>query len=494
MFRSLARVFSVFGPGLIIASVALGPGSVTTASSIGADYGYSLIWMVVLSAAAMMVYTVMGARFGATHEQSFLQVVAERYGRWLAVLIGLASFLMSGSFQFGNNLGVSTAMVAVTEVPEFRLELVRSAGGPPMVVAGSMTQVWPFVFTGSALAFVLFAKNLYAVVEKLMKALVLIMIGAFAANLAVARPDLAEAARGMVPSVPRGDRVVERMAAMVGTTFVLHACIYQAYLVQAKGWKLDDVRKSVRDSIAGITVLGTISVLIMMTSASALRPKGIHIENAADMARQLEALFGPYARVIFSLGLWAAAFSSIPVNAIIGGGLLADGLGLGSTMNQALATLLHRLDHDGGNAGRRLLPAAGHRPDARAGPGRDAAGRAGGGHRHVPGSEQSQGHGGKRQRARGQPCRGPGPGADSGHVVRDLRQAGGAGPQGCPDARGGHGDGRARDGTPVEVEPDGTGTTGSSRSFSRIAITPADLPSPRTGSPSTSHTPSGIIV
>ena len=53
----------------------------------------------------------------------------------------------------------------------------------------------------------LFAKNLYAVVEKLMKVLVLIMIGAFAANLAVARPDLAEAARGLVPSVPRGDRV-----------------------------------------------------------------------------------------------------------------------------------------------------------------------------------------------------------------------------------------------------------------------------------------------
>ena len=92
--------------------------------------------------------------------------------------------------------------------------------------------------------------------------------------------------------------------------------------------------RGVRDSIAGITVLGTISVLIMMTSAAALRPQGIQIENAADMARQLEALFGPYARVIFSLGLWAAAFSSIPVNAIIGGGLLADGLGLGSTMNQ----------------------------------------------------------------------------------------------------------------------------------------------------------------
>src|SRR5690606_29429293 len=135
MWRILAPIFSLVGPGLIIASVALGPGSVTTASSIGADYGYSLIWVVVLSAAAMMMYTTMGARFGATQEQSFLQVVSERYGRWLAVLIGVASFLMAASFQFGNNLGVSTALVAITEVPEFHLELART-GGVPLVVAG----------------------------------------------------------------------------------------------------------------------------------------------------------------------------------------------------------------------------------------------------------------------------------------------------------------------------------------------------------------------
>lgn len=334
MIRWLTRRFAVFGPGIIIASVALGPGSVTTASSIGADYGYSLVWVVVLSAAAMMMYTAMGARFGATQERSFLGVVAASYGRWPAVLIGGASFLMSASFQFGNNLGVATAITAITRVPEFHLELLRDGAGEPIVVAGSMTQVWPFVFTGTALLFVLFAHNLYNVVERLMSVLVLVMIAAFFANLVVARPDLAEAARGLVPSVPSGDRVVERMAAMVGTTFVLHACMYQAYFVQAKGWKLDDVRRSVRDSIAGITVLGTISVLIMMTSAAVLRPRGIQITSAADMALQLDQLFGPYSRVIFSLGLWAAAFSSIPVNAIIGGGLLADGLGLGRTMNQ----------------------------------------------------------------------------------------------------------------------------------------------------------------
>ena len=50
------------------------------------------------------------------------------------------------------------------------------------------------------------------------------------------------------------------------------------------------------------------------------------------MAKQLEDLFGPFAKYIFSMGLWAAAFSSLVVNAIMAGGLLSDGLGLGRKM------------------------------------------------------------------------------------------------------------------------------------------------------------------
>ena len=51
------------------------------------------------------------------------------------------------------------------------------------------------------------------------------------------------------------------------------------------------------------------------------------------MALQMEALFGASAKVIFSVGLCAAAFSSMMVNSVIGGGLLADGLGLSRSMN-----------------------------------------------------------------------------------------------------------------------------------------------------------------
>ncbi len=328
MTDRLKALLGSVGPGLIIASVCLGPGSVTTASVIGATYGYTLIWVVVLSSIGMMTYTVMSARFGASHDESFLQAITSRYGRWFAILIGLAAFLMSASFQFGNNLGVTTATATITGGwASGRLsELV----GLPV----AEESIWPIFFTGTAILLVLFAKNLYQVIERLMIVLVLIMIGAFLANLFTAKPDFSAAVQGLLPSIPEGSDVVTRMAAMVGTTFVLHACLYQSYLVQSKGWKKEQIGKSVRDSIVGIAMLATISILIMLTSAAALKPGGVEIKNASEMATQLKSLFGPAAEAIFCLGFWAAAFSSIPVNAIVGGGLLADSLGLGHRMSQ----------------------------------------------------------------------------------------------------------------------------------------------------------------
>jgi len=307
---NLKKFFKVVGPGFIIASVVLGPGSITTASKIGSEYGYSLLWVIVLAAIGMVMYTTMSGRFGVSHDKSILQTIADTYGRWFAALIGLSAFLAATSFQFGNNLGVATALEALTGIKE---------------------SVWPLIFTPLAMILVLWAKHLYKILEKLMMLLVMIMVLAFLINLFFAKPNLAATAKGFLPlSVPSNS--FNEIAALVGTTFVLHACLYQSYLVQDKGWTIKDLKLGMRDTYSGIIMLAGISMLIIMTSAAALHPRGIIVTSAADMALQLEALFGKFSKYIFSVGLWAAAFSSLVVNSIMGGGLLSDGFGLGRTM------------------------------------------------------------------------------------------------------------------------------------------------------------------
>jgi Mn2+/Fe2+ NRAMP family transporter len=70
-----------------------------------------------------------------------------------------------------------------------------------------------------------------------------------------------------------------------------------------------------------------ITLMIMGTAAAAL--KGVKLEGAADVAMQLEPLFGSWGKALFCLGLFSAAYSSFIINSMIGGFVLSDGLGLG---------------------------------------------------------------------------------------------------------------------------------------------------------------------
>lgn len=315
--NKIKRIVGSVGPGLIIAAVVLGPGSITVASRIGAEYGYAFLWVIILATIFMITYTSMGARFGAVNNISILSAIADRYGRVFAVIIGISAFLSTSSFQFGNNLGIGIGMEGITGIQE---------------------RVWPIVFTCFGILLIFWAKNLYKVLERLMISMVMIMIFAFVLNLVLTKPNMGSVARGFIPSSLTSDNL-QVVAALMATSFALAAALYQSYLAQDKGWTRENLRKGLSDTYIGILLLALITSIILITAASALHPRGIVVNSAADMALQMEALFGSSAKIIFSLGLCAAAFSSMMVNAVIGGGLLSDGLGLGRSMNDPVTKI-----------------------------------------------------------------------------------------------------------------------------------------------------------
>ncbi len=318
MKEKVVYLIKLVGPAFILASVVLGPGSITVSSRIGSSSGFSFIWVVLLAGLCMMVYSSMGARFGMVQEKSFLTIISEKYSKIFAVAIGIASFLAATSWQFGNNLGIGIAMKELTGVSEV---------------------VWPLIFTPLGIIMIFFSKNLYKVLEKIMMVLVMVMILAFAFNLILIKPDVVAIAKGVIPSsftLPN----MGIIAALVGTTFALTTAMYQSYLVKDKGWTKENLKEGISSINMGVFFLGLITLMIMITSASALYPKGIIVNSAAEMALQLEELFGSYAKYIFSFGLCAAAFSSLMINAVIGGGLLSDSLGLGKSMNEKQPKIL----------------------------------------------------------------------------------------------------------------------------------------------------------
>ncbi len=311
MLEKIKKIIRNLGPGLIVAAVVLGPGSITSMSAIGSILRTKVLWVLLVSGIFMMTYTALAAKFGAMNEKTFLTVVSERYGKWLAATIGILAFLGSAGFQVGNNLGVGMAMNAVF-------------GGP--------VWMWAAVFTLIAISFLFLFSSLYQAVEKLMMALVVVMIIAFISNLSVAKPDLASVFRGFIPST-FDKQYIPLIAAVVATTFSIGAALFQCYLVQEKKWGPAQLGRSIRDSAVGITALVVIGLVVMITASTVLGSRGIEVRSAADMATQLEPLLGRAAMFLFCLGLWGASFSSFLGNAILAGTILSDGLGLGGKIS-----------------------------------------------------------------------------------------------------------------------------------------------------------------
>jgi len=317
--KRIMQVLRRLGPGLITASVVIGPGSIVASSRAGAEGGYRLLWLVGLSTLLMGVYASMGARLGCALEETPLQYVARRAGRPLAALTGLSAFLVTAGFQFGNNMGVAFAAQGLVGAPQY-------------------AWVWPIVFTVLALLFLHTATRVYVAIERLMMALVAVMILCFFANLFWTGLDLPRLMWGLVPQTGGNDLMLVR--AIVPTTFSAVAAFYQAYLVQAKGWQRKQIRRAIVDSWVGIFAIALISASILAGAAETLSGTTKTVGNVGQLALILRKLLGPAAGLVFCLGLGAAAFSSFIVNAVIGGALLADGFGLDGRINSRATKLL----------------------------------------------------------------------------------------------------------------------------------------------------------
>jgi len=311
------------GPAFIVGACIIGPGSVTLMSTTGANYGYRLLWLAIVSGALMAGFLGLFMRFGIYSDETFLGLAAKKFGRWFAVLCGISLFSVDATFQFGNALGVTSGMQALW--------------------GGVSPYVWPVVFSLAAIIFLFAFRNLYRYVEHMMRFFLVLMFLAFLVNLVWARPDMGAAARGfVVPSIPADVNWVT-VGGLIGTTFVIVAAFFQSYLVKAKGWTEADLASGTTDTIMASFIFTLIGCVIMMTAAAVLYPKQGQV-TFEIMIAQLEDLFGQWGRAIFCVGFWSAAFSSFVTNSLIGGVLLNDGLGLGgrleSTATRIFASLV----------------------------------------------------------------------------------------------------------------------------------------------------------
>lgn len=324
MIERLKNLIGRSGPAIIVAAVVLGPGSILTSSKVGAEFGFPALLVLAISTFLMIGMVALAARLGVTYERSLCEELTARLGRGVSLFIGLVLFLVVALFQSSNNIAIVAGVEPLFEDV-----------GDGTLLAGTGPRLAVLLAINALVVFCLFRfRSLYSGIEKLMKIMVVIMILAFTCNLVV----VLFGTRPEAGVVPEGKQDLIPLLGMIGTTFSIAGAFYQGYLVREKGWTLADWKMGLRDSIFGICVLGAVTSFILMTSAMMFhgRAEPVVLQSVGDVARQLEPLFGKWAKYVFSLGIMAGAFSSFLVNAMVGGTILSDSLGKGWRLADAM--------------------------------------------------------------------------------------------------------------------------------------------------------------
>lgn len=291
------------GPGALVAAAFIGPGTVTSCSTSGATFGYSLLWAMLLSVISVIIMQSMAARLGIVSNMGLGQALRAKFTNpvarvFLAILVIGAVFVGNIAYETGNLsgsiLGVQAAIPA-------------TSGDSAKIVMALILGI---------IAFVLLFSGSYKYIEKFLTALVVIMgIVFFVCAIAIG-PDWGAVIKGLFGfQVPDVDKAWMTVAALMGTTVVPYN-IYLHASSAAKKWNNDGEDKeealanSRFDSVLSIGLGGLISMAIIVCAAATIGKTGAEVKSGADMAMALEPVLGSWATVFFGIGLFCAGISS----------------------------------------------------------------------------------------------------------------------------------------------------------------------------------------
>ncbi len=279
----IAALLAVMGPGVIAGLSDDDPAGITTYSVLGAKYGYQLLWVLVASTAALIIFQDLGARIGVVTRQGMIGLIRQKYGARSGTLSAGALILA--------NIGTMTA--------EF-------AG---IAAAGQLFGLSKYVSVPIAALLVSFLvlRNSFSRVEKIFFLISGVFIAYVIAGF-MSHPDWGSALHGaVVPSMPFTQDAVFIATATFGTTLAPWGLAFiQSYAVD-KRLTRDDLKLLRVDVWTGSILTGVIGFFVVVTCAATLNKNGIQINDAADAAKALEPLAGTLAKELFAIGLIGAA-------------------------------------------------------------------------------------------------------------------------------------------------------------------------------------------
>jgi NRAMP (natural resistance-associated macrophage protein)-like metal ion transporter len=281
--KRLLAYLAILGPGMITANAGNDAGGIATYASVGAEFGYRLLWVLIPITISLGIVQEMCARMGAITGKGLADLIRERFGvRWTA-LVMLALLIANGGVTVSEFVGIAAA-TELLGVPHF------------VSVPLAAVTIWWLIVNGS-----------YQRVERVFLAMSLVFFG-YIVSAFMAQPDWSAVAVGLVrPSFSFEHAFIFTFVAVVGTTISPYMQVYVQSSVVEKGVTEENYRETRTDVWVGTIFAILIVFFIVVSTAATLHKSGIHIDSAEDAARALRPFAGRYAEALFAVGLFGAS-------------------------------------------------------------------------------------------------------------------------------------------------------------------------------------------
>lgn len=281
------------GPAAIVVAGIIGPGTITTLSVTGSSYGYQALWIIVLACIFAYYYQEPAIRITLIKKISIMEGVNRYIGKPAAIFLFATVLIGAVAFQAANFTGAALALNYF--VPDISLT------------------IW--ALTMSLLALVIAWIGIYKILENINKVLIALMIVAFVLTAFFSGPNIGELITvGFSFQTLGGEYWL--MLALLATTMPPNIVLGLSAFTKSKYKNTKNLsytrqlKLSKFDLRVNMIFTALISGAIIVCAGTIMFAQGIEVTSAQDMAVQLTPLLGRYAGILFSLGLWAAGFSS----------------------------------------------------------------------------------------------------------------------------------------------------------------------------------------
>jgi NRAMP (natural resistance-associated macrophage protein)-like metal ion transporter len=320
---------SVLGPGLITGASDDDPSGIATYSQSGAQFGFSMCWVMLFTFPLMAAIQEISARIGRVTGQGIAGNIRQHYPRWVSQLI-VSLLLIANVLNLGADLG--------------------AMGDALVLLIGGSSHLYVVGFAIGCTLLEVFSR--YERYVSILKWMSLVLFAYVATALVVHVPWATVFWNTFVPNFSLQKDYVVAIVAVLGTTITPY-CFFWQSSQEAEDERIDPLAHSLIeapqeapaqiarmriDTYVGMGYSNLISLFIIITAAATLNAHGVtNIETSAQAAEALRPIAGPFAFAVFAAGIIGIGLLAIPV--LAGSSAYALGEALGWTTGLARAPL-----------------------------------------------------------------------------------------------------------------------------------------------------------